>query len=278
MLDEARRICDELETVDSLFIVLRGLCAFDIVAGKLDSALGLAERCLEISRASGRYEHRLESHCSVGYTLWAQGKLAQARPHLEEAIALYLRRDFDAALLTPQHPLVPTLGALGLLCVASGDPSGTARVAQLLEEHVLTLQDGYSVATGLHWRATLARYSGDLAAACAFGDEASALIERTWISFDGAHGGDQSRRIPRHGRQAGGRPGARASRTGRLRADRPAPCLALRARRIARLHAWLDDMDAALAMIDKAVATAEAISELTGSPSTTVAGPPSSPE
>ena len=179
VLAEARAICDRLGNDAGLFAVLRGICALSIVACELDSAEATARRCAEISERTGLVEHRIESDCPLGYVLWAKGDLPRARLHLERAVRLY--RDHGGAqlpVITPQDPLIQSLGPLLLVLHAMGDDAAAEQAAADLIGHARSLGGHFSLACGLFWQAFYFVSRGDYAQALAPAEEALGLCDR----------------------------------------------------------------------------------------------------
>ena len=179
VLAEARAICDRLGNDAGLFAVLRGICALSIVACELDSAEATARRCAEISERTGLVEHRIESDCPLGYVLWAKGDLPRARQHLERAVGLY--RDHGGAqlpVITPQDPLIQSLGPLLLVLHAMGDDAAAEQAAADLIAHARSLGGPFSLACALFWQAFYFVSRGDYTQALAPAEEALGLCDR----------------------------------------------------------------------------------------------------
>jgi tetratricopeptide (TPR) repeat protein len=179
VLAEARAICDRLGNVAGLFAVLRGICAFSIVACEFDAAEATARRCAEISKGTGLVEHRIESDCPLGYVLWAKGDFPRARQHLESAVRLY--HDHDGArlpMITPQNPLIQSLGPLQVLLHAMGDDAAAEEVSEALILHGRSLDGSFNLACALFWRAWFFISRGDFAQALTPAEEALSLCDR----------------------------------------------------------------------------------------------------
>ncbi len=179
VLGEARTICDAIGNVAGLFVVLRGICAFSIVGGDLDVAEDLARRCLEIGERSGDIGQRIEGECPLGYVLWAKGRMAEARVHLERAVELYVANEGGRLpLLTPQDPLVQSLGPLQVLLHAMGDAPAASKAATQLVSHVATLGESFSAAAGHYWTAFGALWTGRFEDAARHAGIAAAMCEQ----------------------------------------------------------------------------------------------------
>ena len=71
-----------------LFPALVGLWAFQLVRGKLQSALGIASQGLRLAEQARNPAFLLEAHLGLGIISCFMGELSVARVHLEEGIAL----------------------------------------------------------------------------------------------------------------------------------------------------------------------------------------------
>lgn len=261
VLGEARTICDVIGNVAGLFAVLRGLCAFSIVSGDLDTAEDLARRCLEIGTASGEVGHLIEGHCPLGYVLWAKGRIAEARGHLEEAVRLYVEKDgAKLPLITPQDPLVQCLGPLQALLLAIGDDAGAERASEMLLNHAEGLGESFSGAAGHFWYAFGAMLRGDHERAVRHADIATAMCDQHGYTslasfilnrcYSVGHLGKAEEALASALKEIGcldrlGQQHTRPHHEGE----------------VARLYAETGDFPSALEMIDKAIATAHRYGE-----------------
>ncbi len=256
VLGEARTICDLIGNVAGLFAVLRGLCAFSIISGDMDTAEDLARRCLEIGASTGEVGHLIEGHCPLGYVLWAKGRIAEARQHLEEAVRLYVDKDgAKLPLITPQDPLVQCLGPLQALLLAIGDDAGSERASQMLLQHAEGLGESFSGAAGHFWYGFGALLRGDNERAVRHADIAAAMCEK--------HGYTSLASFMLNRCYAMGSMGnAEEALASALREFDCLDRLGQQHTRpyhegeVARLYAATGDHESALAMIDKAIATA----------------------
>nr|MEA2797336.1 hypothetical protein [Phenylobacterium sp.] len=258
VLTEARAICDALGNVAGLFAVLRGICAFSIVAGDLDAAEQLARRCQAIGLETMQPEHRIEGECALGYVLWAKGDLAVAREHLETAVQLYI--DHDGSSLppvTPQDALVQCLGPLQALCWAMGDDAAAERASRRLLAHSRSLDTTFSHAFGLFWYAFHAHSIGDFATALTYAEESLGLCDKHGYIAVAPH-------VALVGDFAIGQLGKPADALDMAQRDlaeihRQGQVLTLgfKLGELAALQAAARDLSAALATIDEAIETAE---------------------
>jgi class 3 adenylate cyclase/tetratricopeptide (TPR) repeat protein len=127
VLTLARNICDRLGNVSTLYPILRGLCTFHIVRSDLDIAEELARRCIRIGEETTNIPYLIEGHNALGYVLYGQGELEQARIHLERALHLYEENE-DSSLVFPteQDPKMTCACLLAFILHLQGDIAAAA--------------------------------------------------------------------------------------------------------------------------------------------------------
>jgi tetratricopeptide (TPR) repeat protein len=85
----ARELCQQVGESPQLFRILRGLAGYYSVRADHKTAFQLAEQCLSLSERLNDPLLLLGSHMELGATLFCLGNYAEARAHLERAIALH---------------------------------------------------------------------------------------------------------------------------------------------------------------------------------------------
>lgn len=261
VLTEARAICDRLGNVEGLFAVLRGLCAFSIVAGDMVTAEDLARRCLEIGETSHEPIHLIEGHCPLGYVLWTRGRLAEAKHHLETAVALYEAAGRDSLpMITAQDPLVQCLGPLQVLHHVMGNDAEADAVAAKLAGHREALGESFSAAAALFWKSFGSLLRGRIADAGPEAVAAVALCERDgFLAFIGVAdlvrlyvegASDAAATLPKARRRAGSTGLMGKSHTSGFHIGQ-----------IARLECAAGDPVEALALVDRGIGIAETLDE-----------------
>ena len=85
----ARELCLQVGDTPQLATVLWALWAYYLIAGKLQTALEVAEQYRALAQKTQHPELLLETCQLVGLTLHHLGDLVAARPHLEQGVALY---------------------------------------------------------------------------------------------------------------------------------------------------------------------------------------------
>jgi class 3 adenylate cyclase/predicted ATPase len=101
--DRARELCEQLGDESKLFSTLRGLWGVHVVRANLRRALELGQQCLTLAQRAPRPIARVWAHYALGMTLFQLGRPAEARPHLQDALAAYDRdkRPTQRALQDP---------------------------------------------------------------------------------------------------------------------------------------------------------------------------------
>jgi predicted ATPase len=85
----ARELCLHLGETPQLFSVLFRLAVFYINRQEFQTTHELAEQMMRLAQSAQDRYHLSLAHGALGYTLFWLGELPSARPHLEQAIALY---------------------------------------------------------------------------------------------------------------------------------------------------------------------------------------------
>jgi class 3 adenylate cyclase len=178
ILAEARSICDALGNVADLFVVLRGICSFLIIAGDLTGAEETARLCLGIGEQTGLPVHRIEGDCALGYVLFVKGELASAKRHLESGVQTYVKED-GARLprVSSQDPLVTGLASLLQVMHAMGDDAGAERAAAELDAHARSLAQPFDLVWGLAFIGFYKLARRDFVGAQAAAEEALSLCK-----------------------------------------------------------------------------------------------------
>jgi predicted ATPase len=85
----ARELCQQVGETLQLFPVLYGLWRFYMLRAELQTTRELAEQLFSLAQRVQDPELLLESHRVLGATMFWLGKMAPARAHLEQGMALY---------------------------------------------------------------------------------------------------------------------------------------------------------------------------------------------
>jgi DNA-binding winged helix-turn-helix (wHTH) protein/predicted ATPase len=85
----ARQLCEQLSDRLQLFPVLFGLWRSSHVRGQLEAAYALGRQLVSLANGQNDPALLVEAHGPLGQTLCVQGKLPQARAHLQQVVTLY---------------------------------------------------------------------------------------------------------------------------------------------------------------------------------------------
>jgi predicted ATPase len=154
----ARTLCEQIGETPQLFPVLFGLWLFYSVRAEHKTAHKLAEQLLSLAQSPRATALLLEAHTALGNTLLFVGKLASARRHLEQGIALYdPHQHHSHAFLYGQDPGVVcrsyesfTLWLLGYPDQASRQSYEALALARELS-HPFSQAFALNFVTNIHW-------------------------------------------------------------------------------------------------------------------------------
>ena len=118
----AHELCQALGRPAELFPVIQGLYRFYLVRADIQTALELAEKCVELGQRSENPVHLVEGTNFLGYVRFYKGDLNAAVVELERSLAMsYEHRDEQLAYLSPEHPGVSANSLLGVVHALKGD-------------------------------------------------------------------------------------------------------------------------------------------------------------
>src|SRR2546430_879541 len=110
----ARALCQWVENMPQYFRVLRGLWAFALARGALQTAREWGEQLLTLAQRDQAPTFLLQAHLALGLPLFYLGECTPARVHLEQGITFYdIQRHRSLAFRAGQDP-----GVTSLACVA----------------------------------------------------------------------------------------------------------------------------------------------------------------
>jgi predicted ATPase len=119
----ARELCRQVGETPQLFSVLWGLWGFYVVRMELQTGYELAEQLLTVAQSVQDPAFLVGAHQALGVTLFHLGKMAPARTHLEQGIALYEpRQHCSLAFLYGQDPGVACRSFAALILWFLGYP------------------------------------------------------------------------------------------------------------------------------------------------------------
>lgn len=105
----ARVLCRQMGEREQLFQTLWGLWGFYLVRANHPEALKVGQEILELAQGASDVFYRIQSHLTLGGTLFCMAEFVPASEHLEKGAALY----------TPhKHRSDPSLVDLGVFCSA----------------------------------------------------------------------------------------------------------------------------------------------------------------
>ncbi len=106
-LNRGMALCQRIGEGPEMFGVMFGLCSFNLARNRLQDAMSLAEKTLNLSRLMNDEVAEAAAHANLGSAFLWRGEFAAARGHIEQAIALY-DRDLPRYLPMPLASVVPS--------------------------------------------------------------------------------------------------------------------------------------------------------------------------
>ena len=186
----ALELCRELGDTPEIFSVLSGLGSFEITRAGFAKCQELAEECLSRAATQSSQPPFVMGHLLLGGTLFLTGRLAAARRHLEEAVAIY-ERDQAARrgkqVLYVQDQKSTGLCYLGLVLTMMGRLDDGLRAAESGLAHSQALGGLHTVNFSLCYLAAVHHIRGDSRAALERATESLASAREqgfaTWIGI-----------------------------------------------------------------------------------------------
>jgi DNA-binding winged helix-turn-helix (wHTH) protein/tetratricopeptide (TPR) repeat protein len=172
----ARELCQQVGETPQLCEILMGLCVFYQERGELQTALALAEQLLHLAQRLHDPMRLLWAHNTLGYTLFVMAEVVQARPHLEESLALY-QRHMPHTTDFVFDPGVDDLCILAEILFVLGYPDQALTYNHEALTLARELSHPFSLALARQYAAIMHRRRGELQAAQAL-EEASMAVCR----------------------------------------------------------------------------------------------------
>jgi len=156
----ARELCQQVGETSQLFPVLRGLCSFYLIRGKLETARELAEELMSLARNAQDPTLLLQAHRALGTALFYHGEVGLSEAHLEQAITLYDSHQYRS------HAFLDYLTDPGVACLSNAALAlwllGYPNQAHQRSYQALTLaqalRDPHTLAFTLHFAAWLHQF------------------------------------------------------------------------------------------------------------------------
>lgn len=157
LFGRARELCQVLGAQPQLSPAISGLWSYSIVRCEFAESTALAAQMMTLARDTGSPDLELEAEAGTGINLfWAHARFAEARIHLERAVALYdVERHRTHALIYGQDPGVMAAAHLvWVLWIQGETEAGVAQVARL-RQLARSRGHAYSLGYAFAWENTL---------------------------------------------------------------------------------------------------------------------------
>jgi len=184
----ALELCRQLGDAPEVFAVLSGLGSFEITRANFAACRALGAECLERAAKQTSRPPFIMGHLLLGGTAFLTAQFADARRHLDAALADY---DADrktgrrAQVLYVQDQKSTALCYLGLIDTIMGDVAEGRRAAERGLEHSRTLGGPHTINFSQTYLAAVLHIAGDYDEALQRADEALELAREqgfaTWI-------------------------------------------------------------------------------------------------
>ncbi|SDH07878.1 Predicted ATPase [Bradyrhizobium sp. Rc2d] len=174
----ALQLCKESGFDEHVFPAIFGLWTWNFVHASLGEAQGLAEHLLDSAERADNQVFRVLAHEAVGFTLFAQGKFADAHAELERSIGLC--EDSKAAEyldLSAQDPRVHVRVYDGMTLCLLGHPDRALRMCTEARRYADASQHPFSEAIARTISLRVHQLRGDATAVAAEANAAVAFCE-----------------------------------------------------------------------------------------------------
>ena len=148
----AHALCQQVENTPQYFRVLRGLWAFALARGALQTARGWGEQLLTLAQRGQDPTFLLQAHLALGLPLFHLGECTPARVHLEQGITFYdVQRHRSLAFRAGQDPGVTSLACAAWVLWVLGYPDQAQQRSQEALTLAQELAHPASLAYALHF-------------------------------------------------------------------------------------------------------------------------------
>ncbi len=156
----ARELCQQVGETSQLFPVLRGLCSFYLIRGKLETAHELGEQLLAMAQRQQDPALLMIAHSALGFIPLYLGRAASAREHAEQGTALYDSRQYrsHAFLYYLTDPGVSCLSHAALALWLLGYPHQALKRSYQALTLAQALLDPHTLVFTLHFAAWLYQF------------------------------------------------------------------------------------------------------------------------
>jgi len=156
----ARELCQQVGETSQLFPVLRGLCSFYLIRGKLETAHELGEQLLATAQRQQDPALLMIAHSALGFIPFYLGRAASAREHAEQGTALYDSHQYryHAFLYYLTDPGVSCLSNAALALWLLGYPHQALKRSYQALTLAQALLDPHTLVFTLHFAAWLHQF------------------------------------------------------------------------------------------------------------------------
>ncbi|MGC1676119.1 MAG: adenylate/guanylate cyclase domain-containing protein [Candidatus Binataceae bacterium] len=159
-LNRGMALCQRIGEGPEMFAVMFGLCTLNLARNRLQDAMSLAEKTLNLSRLMHDEIAEAAAHSNLGSACLWRGEFGVAREHFDQAITVY-DRDLLRYLPMPMASVVPSRCQISWVLWFLGYPDQAHARAEEALELANRLGRPFSVAFALMYAIALAHFRGD---------------------------------------------------------------------------------------------------------------------
>ncbi len=179
----ARELCLQVGEPSQLFQILRGLLAFDLNRGEMQTAHEIGKQLLSLAKDQQNPLLLLEAHYSLALTLFPLGELRLAYEHAEQCESLYNPQYNSAAFYSVENPSVSCLRFASFALWCLGYPEQALQKSHRALALVRGLSHSFSLAWDLVGAAWLHRFRREENKVRTYAEEAIRLSTEQGFPF-----------------------------------------------------------------------------------------------
>jgi predicted ATPase len=179
----ARELCLQAGEPSQLFQILRGLLAFDLNRGEMQTAHEIGKQLLNLAKEQRNPLLLLEAHYSMALTLFPLGEMRLTYEHAEQCESLYNPQYNSVAFYSVENPSISCLRFASFSLWHLGHPDQALRKSHQALTLARELSHSFSLAWDLVGAAWLHRYRREANMVRTYAEEAIRLSTEQGFPF-----------------------------------------------------------------------------------------------